>query len=170
MLYIMEIQLKKVYFSEQLSEETNAFTADVYFKGKRIGYAKNDGHGGCTDVRTYGRETIKQFNEAEEYAKSLPQIEHEFNGKVHKWDSNLEAVVDDLFTEWLNKKEIQKEQRKGIFYQKPNGTKATIYWKGYTIATLKKHPQGIGMIKAKVLELQNDGHTILNTNLGSILS
>ncbi len=32
-----------------MSEETNCFVADLYINGKKIGYVKNDGRGGCTD-------------------------------------------------------------------------------------------------------------------------
>jgi len=39
----MKVELKNVKFSEHMSEETNAFTADVYVDGKKCGYAKNDG-------------------------------------------------------------------------------------------------------------------------------
>ena len=37
-----------------MSEETNAFTANVLLDGKLIGYADNHGKGGCTHVRFLG--------------------------------------------------------------------------------------------------------------------
>ena len=49
----MNLQLKNVHFSERLSQETNAFAADVFFNGKKVGYAENSGHGGCTNVGAY---------------------------------------------------------------------------------------------------------------------
>lgn len=39
---------KKMDVALNLSEETTAFTADIYMDGKRIGSAQNDGHGGNT--------------------------------------------------------------------------------------------------------------------------
>lgn len=42
----MELQLKKLKVSASLSEETLAFTADVYLDGRLVGRAKNDGGGG----------------------------------------------------------------------------------------------------------------------------
>lgn len=46
----MKIELKNFQFFERMSEETNAFVADVYVNGVKVAYAKNDGRGG----ETYG--------------------------------------------------------------------------------------------------------------------
>lgn len=51
----MKLELKKVTFSEALSEETNAFTADVYLDGKLVATAKNTGQGGDTDIHAYAK-------------------------------------------------------------------------------------------------------------------
>jgi hypothetical protein len=167
----MEIQLKNVYFSERLSEETNAFTADVWYKGKKVGYAKNDGHGGCTYIHSYGNENHELFKEAMKYAESLPDIVYEARGNMEEFTmkSNLENVVDRLFDTWLEKKEIQKQSRKGIFYEQPNGQRATTYWKGWTIKKLLETPQGRAHVKNAINRLQKEGNTILNTNLGPLL-
>lgn len=47
----MMFQLKSVKYSRSLSEETSAFTANIWVDGKKAGYAKNGGFGGPTDVR-----------------------------------------------------------------------------------------------------------------------
>jgi hypothetical protein len=166
----MELQLKNVYFSERLSEETNAFTADIFFQGKKVGYAKNDGQGGCTNITHYP-EQREGFRKAEEYATTLPKIVYEGRGglKGFEVDSNLENQVDRLFENWVNKKEIQKYEKKGLFFQEPNGRRSTISWKGFTIKKLLEHPQGKDVLQKKILKLQKEGNTILNTNLGSIL-
>lgn len=167
----MDLQLKNVYFSEQLSEETNAFTADIWFRGKKVGYAKNDGNGGCTGINAYPKQR-ENFNLAVEYAKSLEPIEYEGRAglKGFTLDSNLEAQVNRLFENWLDKKELQKQQRKGIFYQKPDGTKATTYWKGWSIKKMLEHPQGKATIRGTVAKLRVEGNKILNTNLSSIIN
>lgn len=58
----MKIELKNIKFSEALSEETNAFVADVYVNEQKVAYAKNDGHGGCTFYHAYEgmRELVEQ--------------------------------------------------------------------------------------------------------------
>ncbi len=49
----MEIKLKNIHVDLRLSEETNAFTADLFIclRGKNVGTALNDGHGGMTNCR-----------------------------------------------------------------------------------------------------------------------
>lgn len=59
----MKVELKKLKTYAALSEETVAFTADVWINGKRSGDAKNDGHGGCTLVRISDRDLAKQLVE-----------------------------------------------------------------------------------------------------------
>lgn len=44
----MKIELKNIHHSPQLSEETLAFTANLYINGTHVGYAKNHGRGGTT--------------------------------------------------------------------------------------------------------------------------
>jgi len=167
----MKLELKNVHFSERLSQETNAFAADVYFKGKKVGYAENDGHGGCTNVSHYP-EKRDEFKEAMDYAKSLPKIVYEGRGglKGFELDSNLEMQVDHLFTDWLEEKEIKKNSKKGIYFEQPNGTRSIMSWKGHTLSKILKDPRNIPMVRAKVFQLQNEGNTILNDNLLGILT
>ena len=72
----MKIELKNIKFYERMSEETNAFTADLYVNGKKVGYAKNEGHGGCTDYYPNSIEDRAVINEAEQYCLGLPPIKY----------------------------------------------------------------------------------------------
>jgi len=45
------VELRRIHVDERLSQETMAFAADVYIKGRKVGYADNNGHGGSTNVR-----------------------------------------------------------------------------------------------------------------------
>ena len=162
----MDLQLKNVKFSEHMSEETNAFTSDVYFRGQKVGYAKNDGHGGCTNVMSYGLEKIEQFNEAVVYCKTLPKIDLSMDGdKPYLIDSNLENQVDNLFEAWLIKKEITRKSNKGIYYLSTDGNHYLNSWKGFTIAKLKTTPKGKEVIQLAVSRIILKGGIILNTNL-----
>lgn len=42
--------MKKFSYYPRMSEETNSFSADLYFWGKRVGEASNDGKGGCNRI------------------------------------------------------------------------------------------------------------------------
>ena len=44
------IALKSIRVYERLSEETTAFSATVYYAGRKAGKASNDGHGGFTRI------------------------------------------------------------------------------------------------------------------------
>ena len=99
----MKIELKNVKISESLSEETTAFTADIFVNGKKAGYARNDGRGGCTNYQPF-QETRELLNEAEKFTLTLPKIKYDFNGKTFEMDSNLENVIDNLLEKFQSHK------------------------------------------------------------------
>jgi len=46
----VKVELRKVKIARSLSEETTAFTADLWVDDKHIGYVKNSGHGGNNQI------------------------------------------------------------------------------------------------------------------------
>ena len=64
-----DLQLKKLKIHPDMSEETTAFSAEVWRGGRLIGYAKNDGRGGETSIQQSERSVMV---EAEDWARSLP--------------------------------------------------------------------------------------------------
>lgn len=50
----MKIELRKISVNHRVSEETLCFAADIWIDGKRVGYARNHGQGGETDVHVQG--------------------------------------------------------------------------------------------------------------------
>jgi len=159
----MKIELKNIKFSEHLSEETNAFTADIFVNRKKVGYAKNDGHGGCTWYHPYSVEDRAIINEAEKYCLGLPPIKY----STLEIPMNLEFKIDLLFEDWLKKdlnKKLKKDCLKGICVETENGYRL-IPWKGHTIKSILQHPQGKLMLKDKINELRREGRKVLNTNI-----
>lgn len=76
----MKIEIKNIIHSVSLSEETNAFVADLYVDGKKIAKCSNDGRGGMTKIEAlYSKNEIekKQYRQllldAEQFAKTLPK-------------------------------------------------------------------------------------------------
>lgn len=153
------ISIKNVKFSEALSEETNAYVADVYLDNKKFGYARNQGHGGETDIQPYP-DKRELFQEANEYAQSLPDIDT----GTFTFKSTLDWVVDDLLVKYLEAKETKKMMSKGIVFKKKQGHLKLIQW-NMPLAKVLKHPQGEGIVRTKVLKLKSEGYEILNTNL-----
>ena len=169
----MKIEIKNLRHYSEMSQETNAFTCDLFVDGKKIGYCRNTGCGGPTDYYAFeGKKDI--LLSAEEYAKTLPDFEFDFDGEKHYFKSTLEHLIDDEVEKQLKEKEdkkyekkLQKDCEKSICYEIPNGY-TLITWKNHTIIQMLSTPIGIRTIQKKVDELKASGKIILNTNLVGI--
>ena len=161
----MKIELKSIKFSEAMSEETNAFTANLYINGKNVGYCKNQGHGGCTDYNANEPEDWKTIKEAEAYCKALPKVKY----SNMEFDQSLESVIDQLLEDWLKAKEVKKQERKMqtcILVGVPDGGSYGVY--NFKTA-LSNVP--VGQLNASILRIKSKletGEVILNTNLEAL--
>ena len=109
----MKIELKKLKIAEHMSEETTAFTADIFVDGKEAGYAKNDGHGGCTFYHANeGKRSL--IEAAEKYCLTLPDQKFDMGGGRDPFvmKMNLENFIDELINAELVKKEEKKLEKK----------------------------------------------------------
>lgn len=163
----MKIELKNVKFSEHMSEETNAFTADVFIEGKKCGYAKNDGRGGSTYVGSYFTPDSKAIiDRAENYLNTQPEINIGTEAKPFMVESCLENVVDQLFDQWLTNKELKKLEKKmetSLMWGIPNNDRYTIV--NFKVKLLQI-PHNILQDKITFYKgLFKEGEKFLNTNL-----
>lgn len=159
---IMKIELKAIKFSASQSEETNAFTGEVYIDGKKAAHARNSGRGGCTMIQAYPG-FVDTLVKAEAYAKTLP--------KVQGLKMDLEFYLDLQVDEFLKKKEeakLDKLMLKSIVFKKKNGELAYISYKGHTIAEIIKSEKGREILKDLFQRLRKDGSTILNKNIAGV--
>lgn len=174
----MKIELKKIKISLTHSEETTLFNADLCVNGITIGYAKNDGRGGCTSYHAYGKndEEIKRNREllkqAEKHCLSLPEVKcGNFTLPM-----NLELFIDEFIEDEINKKEIDRINKKMIKMQEINvlfGVKgkefrAIGYGPNFKIAEMMKTEQGKGYVATllkSALDKMQAGDEILNTNI-----
>lgn len=167
----MKIELKDIKFFEEMSEETNAFTANIVVNGKKVGYAKNDGQGGCTFYNAYSLEDRKIINEAEQHCLGLPPVIYDFG----EFPMNLEVKIDQLFEEWLKEKDSKKFQKRlekdmlKALCIKTDGGYEMLTWKSgkkpVEIAQMLRAESGKKMLRDKIAEMQTQGRTILNTNI-----
>jgi ABC-type microcin C transport system permease subunit YejB len=98
----MNLVIKNMKYSKFASQETNCFECDIYFDGKKILRAFNDGRGGTTRFDEYIKnsyEALKQYTE--NYNLNNP-----FNSE-HKTSSEL---IDDLVKNYL----IQKDSNRRL--------------------------------------------------------
>jgi len=174
----MKIELKKISFNERMSEETNCFVADLYINGKKAGYCKNDGRGGCTEYHGNTKADNVLIREAEAYCKSLSKIRSKtlYFGSL-EYDQSLESVIDDLLDAHLKAKDLERIEKKmhkaylsAICYGKKvaNGYEyATTFWKGRTLSQipLQYLQKAYDDVKAKKLQ---SGDVILNDNLEAL--
>ncbi len=176
----MKIELKKVKISLAHSEETTLFNADLCVNGIVIGYAKNDGRGGCTDYHVYGKNDAelkrnrKLMEEAEAYCLSLPA--QKYDGLSGDFPMNLELFIDNLVEDEINKKETERVNKKMLKLQETNvifgvkgkGFRAIGYGPNFKIAEMLKTAQGkeyIGKLLKSALDKMEAGDEILNTNI-----
>lgn len=140
----MKIELKRFHHSERLSQETNAFSADVWINGKKVGAAENAGHGGNTNVHITPRELREKV---EAFCKPLLPAEYA------SFTSGVEWFIDELVTAIIKAKDdkrfaasIARSDKKSVvefggkglgaarFRHKTEGAE-TWRWYGYKLGT-----------------------------------
>lgn len=83
----MKIELRNITYSAALSQETSAFTADVWIEGELAFHARNQGHGGCDFYHQVGRWTeleVDSWLKANRPARTFQgmTLEHDLEGEV----------------------------------------------------------------------------------------
>ena len=168
----MKIELKKLKVYDKLSEETTAFTADVYINGKNVGTAENTGKGGETDLNFYHEKDSplrKLCDEAEAWAKTLPDRVVNFGSKPFTIKVDLTLLVDEQVEEFLKKKDDAKRAKAGlkqIQWGKPNSiTYHVVAWKGLTLIELIRRPNGLASLQSQIDKIKKEmkeGEVFLN--------
>lgn len=159
------VSLKNVKFLESMSEETNCFSADVYFDNKKIASCNNRGRGGNTDVLRDPSCGVVKFKEFQDYCDSLPP----YVSGTFTLPSDMEMVVDGLFEKWLEAKEEKKllaNMKKGLLFGEKNWYNM-VSWKGVTLEVLlaERNPAMMARIKQIIQENIAKGKPLLNTNV-----
>jgi hypothetical protein len=149
----MQVELKNIKHARSLSEETNAFTADLWVEGEKVGYAKNNGRGEQTHIAPFEGNRDK-LREAEEWAASLPSEIVELGDGPIELKSRLDTIVDKLVEDDLVVKDLQKEFRRGVVVQNEDGSMGVYPYKKGMAAADKKRMQE--MVR------QKKGKTVLN--------
>lgn len=170
----MKIELKNFRFYDRLSEETLAFSGNIWVNGTKCGSAENSGKGGETSYHHEGTEASRELiRQAEEYCLKLPAIPHEsVFGKTWEIDMNLTHYIDELVYELikkkdneLNAKKMNKEMQKAILI----GTDMQ-----YQVISFKKPLREVWetqpdyfkkVLIEKLDKYKEKGYRLLNTNI-----
>lgn len=91
------ITLKKLKIATSLSEETLAYTADVYWNGRLFGHISNRGNGGMSSLHRAEKGLQSDYNEALAFAKTqkVDLGDYAQTPSDHFY-LHLEDYVDDL--------------------------------------------------------------------------
>jgi len=175
----MKIELKNIKVNLAFSEETTMFKADVFVNGKKVAFAENDGHGGCTHYNRYpdkDNSNLAILKQAEEFAKTLPSTICEIgSGKTFEINSTLENLIDTMINDFVNHKDKLKFEKKlnkametKIVWGKPNGDSFKSWGWKIPIKSVLLTPKGVDIARDLYnrvkLELK-EGEVIFNTDL-----
>lgn len=146
------IELRKISHSASLSEETNAYTADLYVDGKLLAHVSNHGHGGCDMQHPAKGRTHAEIDELNAHIKATYPPKDTgmmLEGKPFIMEQDLETICGDLLTDHLLTKDLQRTLKRTVAFYDPT-KKAILTYKGKHDATsqarlceitAQKHPQ-----------------------------
>ena len=115
----MNIALRKIRYAAHASEETHCFSADVYIDGKKVGTARNAGHGGPTDI-----DPRALCQKLDAYGATLPPIvssipDNKDPSKFFTYSQSGETLIHDLLEDHLLEREIKRKMTTRILYTVP---------------------------------------------------
>ncbi len=151
----MEIKLKNIHVDFRLSEETNAFTADLLINGKNAGTALNDGHGGMTNCRARDQKGAALIREAEIWCEQLPPEVVKFeDGSTYNLSISLDYYLGRIVDEHIAKKEQARLERlmgNSIIFGNPDGVEYRRIKFSHPIRDLLKTEAGFAALKGAIL-------------------
>jgi len=148
-----KIELRKISHNKSLSEETNAYTADVYVDGVLTCHVSNHGTGGCDEQHPAKGKTYDDVKALNDYCKAtFPKEAYDF-GEGHKGESevDLESLCGKLLEDSLITKDLQRLLKRTVAFFDPKDKSIRSY-KGkipdvarpsLVALTLKKTPHAI---------------------------
>jgi len=92
----MNVELKKVKYHEDMSDETSCFSAEVWVDGVRTATVENSGKGGGNDYLPVDMDRFKAFSE---WCKAQP---HEFDFEYE------DQAIDRLLSEWEHQRWLKR--------------------------------------------------------------
>lgn len=104
----MKIELRKVHYSAALSQETAAYTAEIWIDGELAFHARNQGTGGADFYHRVGRWTEADVD-AWLKANRPPHALDDFT-----CDHDLELEVSDLLARWGEGRRLQRLLRTNL--------------------------------------------------------
>lgn len=142
------IELRKISHAKSLSEETPAYSADVYVDGKLFCHVSNHGQGGPDEQHPPKGMTNSQFQpllEALErrIVETYPSHPFRIGDEIEHIEESFEGLCQSALIDADIAKSLKRDLAKKIVFQKPDGI--------YTVkrTTTGQDAQLIAIIKQK---------------------
>lgn len=170
----MNIEIKNIKYSPTLSDDSNAFTANLYINGKKVCMVSDNGSGGGLDYGIVEPRLKPLLREAEQWCKQLPAIpltDATPEAEARELEMDLDLYIDRLLMNYLRAQEDRKLERKmadTFLYGIPDESYGTIKFK-YSFQHMMDLPDGrekiTAMLRKYVLPQVDKGYQLLNTNI-----
>lgn len=140
----MKLELRNIRVNQQLSEETNCYSAVLYLDGKPIADVHNHGQGAPDE--SYPRKGCEaKLEQAEAWCKTLPPLPSQYFPDGLKMD--LELWCGCRVDEHLTRSDMRRQLKKGILALDTDGKLYTYRFKKGVVITqqtiaafAQKHP------------------------------
>jgi hypothetical protein len=115
-----DITLRNISYNARLSQETNAFAADIYVDGKKFAEVRNDGWGGSDLITPYGKLTYRDVEALEKRIKeTCPKVPSGFSD-VSDMEPDLELICGDIMDRWIARRSFSKVLKRITYVKNDN--------------------------------------------------
>ena len=152
----MDITLKNVKIYAGLSEETIAFNASVYIDGKKVGEAKNAGHGGANDVDVRDSEGRWHRDLLKEMETECAKHTWAYDNETH--NHNLDSYIGELVDNVQEQRDLKRKCRTQTLFRIPD----EVYEDGEYHVMKRKYDD---TVKSYLLKSHGDKIDILNERI-----
>ena len=117
----LNLELRNIHYSASLSEETNAYSADVYLDGKKVCTVSNHGQGSCDDQYWLDPDAEAKVTAA---FKALPMRDTgmELHGEPFMVQPDLEDWCGTEVAVYLSKRDFARHTKKKVLVVVPGET------------------------------------------------
>jgi len=152
----MDITLKNVKIYAGLSEETIAFNASVYIDGKKVGNAKNNGHGGANDIDVRDKEG--RWNRDLMQKMETEAATHTWSYEGETYPHSLDSYIGDLVDNFQEQRDLKRKCRTQTLFRIPD----EVYQDGEYHTMKRRYDEGV---KSYLLKSHGDKVEILNERI-----
>ena len=157
----MDITLKNVKIYAGLSEETIAFNASVYIDSKKVGDAKNNGHGGANDIDVRDKDGRWNRDLMQKMETEAATHTWAYEGETYKHD--LDSYIGTLVGNVQEQRDLKRKCRAQTLFRVPTQT----YQNGEYHVIKKKYSDGV---KAYLTKTYGSTVEILNESMKKEIS